>query len=905
MSEQVKPKGFSAFLRPAMMGLLMIGTAGLGAAGASYLQSGKSSSDEVNPSNTNEPPQKADSTAAAEHSDGHPATADYDEFPVAQDSRADAAHPSSNGEASEDHHQATAAGQKPSHPSSASGHGDAHNNSQTHNAHAHNDDHADPFSEAALGISENGDGHHAGHSAEFPDSTHLATSDRPADANSDSAEHGSAHDAVSQAATDPLLTDHAGSPGRSGSSGKKHLSSPESAAPETTDPLISAKPSRQERATQQAVNLMSMADEELASGNYVQAMQAYQSLRQKSDGLPGVAILFRLALCAEAAGRHAAAIEAYRKISGTQADTGWVGVARYGEARCLAAMKRHEGLQTDLLRRAILDETEFLPTVRGEVLHLIGRDLFREQTRMASTDLLNEHTLIVPDWSADTSRLLSELPMLIHETPVKRGPREFQVLNLADQDPDSMIIRLNCGMTKVESLIRNLVSGCGLACEFSEQALETVSGRTQQVHVSEQSLATLLDGITISSGLAWQQTDSVLRFVHTDELKPAELRQCRLDAAERILRSAVMDVPGSPQAGHSRLALSTLLFEQKRAADALQFLQVQIESSPRSVVETEAAFNLGKCLMILNERDASTQAFLRSIDASGGSIDVKIASYIFHSRMLMEDNYNKLAIQSMMRGVSLSEGSSLEPFAALHLASLYLMAGNPQGSNSVLMERREELADGPGKTGAAFLSSLSRFRAAVLADRREREGAAVVSALTEFDASSYCGGHWAILLGGACEELGLSQEANDAFALALKKLPPSDLRNKTVLRLASRYQAENQTEQAKVLLATLSSSEADQLALQARLRAAELALTENQPDDAIAACRLLINSTKDPVIERAALGIMGRAYERKEDHQSAVYCFVGLIPEEETRVKTNTSPAKSPFASPASTGGRE
>jgi tetratricopeptide (TPR) repeat protein len=650
-------------------------------------------------------------------------------------------------------------------------------------------------------------------------------------------------------------------------------------------------PSRQEHMTQQAVNLMVLADEELASGNYVQAMQAYQTLRQKSEGGPGPAILFRLALCAEAAGRHAAAIEAYRKISATQNDSAWAGIARYGEARCLSATKKHTGLQTDLLRRAVLDEREFVPTVRGEVLHLIGRDLWREQTTMVTTDLLSDQALIVPEWSADPARLLEELPLLIHETPVKSGPIEFRVLHTDDMTPDDIYVRLNCGMTRVESLLRNLITGCRLKCEITESAIELLQGRTQQVHVSEQSLALLLDGITISSGVAWQVKNGTVSVVHLDEMKADELRMSRLAAAERMLRIAVMDMPTSPQAGHSRMALSTLLFEQQRAADALQFLQVQIESSPRSIVETEAAFNLGKCLMILNQRDESKQAFLRSIDASGGLIDVKIAAYIFHSRMLIEDFQGKMAVQSMMRGLSLSKGSELEPFAALHLASLYLMLSNPQGANAVLMDRREELDEGPGREGAAFLSAFSRFRAAVLADRREREGATVVSALSEFSPAGYCGGHWAVLTAEACDELGLTQESTESYVLALKKLPPSDLRNKTMLRLADRYQAENQLEEAKLVLASLTTTEASQLSLQARLRSAEMALAQNRPDEAIVACRQLIDSTELPELERAALRIMGQAYERQKNHQAAIYCFAGLLPDK--NVVNSTAPGTS------------
>jgi tetratricopeptide (TPR) repeat protein len=641
-------------------------------------------------------------------------------------------------------------------------------------------------------------------------------------------------------------------------------------------------PSRHERVTKQAVNMMAVADEELASGDYVQAMQHYQTLRQKSDGVPGVAILFRLALCAEASGRYAAAIEAYRRISGTQSDPAWAGVARYGEARCLAALKKHQGLQADLLRRAILDETEFLPTVRGEVLHLIGRDLWREQSNVANTDLLDDQTLVVPEWSADAGRLLDELPLLIHETPVKAGPTEFRVLNLKAESPEETIVRLNCGTTRCELLLRNLVRCCEYEIKLSDMAAQALDGRTQQVHVTEQNLALLLDGITISAGVVWTRNGNVISIVHPEEMSPDELRLSRLGAAERILRSAVMEMPGSQQAGHSRLALSTLLFEQKRATDALQFLQVQMESSPRSIVETEAAFNLGKCLMLLNQRDEAIEAFLRSIDSSGGLADVRIAAYIFHSRMLLEDNHGKQAIQSMMRGLSMSEGSSLEPLAAIHLASLYLSLGNAQGCNTVLMERRESLVDGPGREGAAFLSALSRFRAAVLADRREREGAAVVSALTEFDAANYCGGHWAVLVASACEELGLSQESAEAYSLALRKLPQSQLRNQTVLKLASHHQAENQPEKARVLLATLSSSETDQLAVQARLRSAELALEQRKPDEAISVCRLLMESDKTSKTQRASLRIMGQAYELKKDHQAAIYCFAGMLPDGES-----------------------
>ncbi len=659
--------------------------------------------------------------------------------------------------------------------------------------------------------------------------------------------------------------------------------------PAVSDAATSA---REDKITQQAVNLMTLADEQLASGSYVQAMRAYQTIRQKSQGAPGTAILMRLALCAEAAGRRAAALEAYRKVAATQADPAWAGVARYGEARCLAAVKRHDGLQTDLLRRVLLDESEFLPTVRNEVLHLIGRDLWQEQSSMTSVDLLDDKTLTVPEWSADPARLLDELPLLIHETPTKIGPVQFQVLHYDDKTPDGISVRLSCGTTRLEPLLQNLLSGCRLKFEISSQATRQLQGRTQQIHVDESRLATLLDGLTIPYDLCWHQREEGVVILHRGELTPEEFRQCRLNSAERILRIAVTDGAISRQAGHSRLALATLLYEQERAADAVQFLQVQIESEPRSVVETEAAFNLGKCLMALNQRNESREAFLRSIDAAGGLTDVKIAAYIFVSRLLLEDDQSKLCISNMMRGVALSQDSAMEPYAALQLGSAYLIFGNPQGANSVLMERRDELANGPGREAAAFLSALARFRAAVLADRREREGWAVVSALSEFKPEHYCGGHWAVLVAEACEELGLEAQSTDASLLALKKLPPSWLRDRTVMRLAARYQQDHEFEEARLLLSTLTTTEANQMALQAKLRSAEVSLDQNQPEDAIRMCRLLIDSTDAPQLERAALRIMGQAFERQKNHEAAIYCFAGMLPEKSADEKNAGPPVR-------------
>lgn len=940
VSEHQKNQAFLRILRPVALYASVAATAGVGAVGALYLQSGKAPGGEENPavalhetqfgefsshdSTTKKSSTKPSSGSSRGSSKGSAGTAVNagDHAAVAND-HSDLSH------APEDHAVPSDPKEPARHRSTDSSHENAdhgrhdeataatethrHSGHATEDSDTHADDalvadagklldrpdlpaltdHAgpvvDPFSEEALGFAESGpasvvhpvpeaDAFVDAETAEHVSEEHEDRAQRSRDKSSAghtpqkkvSAEElfGSGHG--------PVQGDHNEPP-----QGLAALDEDTGKKPARSAGVSSAKGVVQEKMTLQAANLLTYADEQLAGGNYIPAMRALQQIRSKSQGPPGSAILFRLALCAEAAGRHSAALEAYRKISGTQTDPAWVGVSRYGEARCLAATGRHEGLQTDLLRRAVLDETELLPTVRNEVLHLVGRDLWREHTVTSTTDLLKDTTMAVPEWIADPGQLLKELPLLIHETPVPVGRNEFRVLSLSDTDPGEIRVRLNCGMTRIEPLLSNLIKGCRLRLDVSEAALETLQGRSQQIHVSDRSLALLLDGLTLPYELAWINDNGAILIRHRSEVSENDWRTSRLSAAERLLRHAVIDGPGSSQSGHSRLVLSTLLFEQKRAADAVQFLQVQLETDPRSVVETEAAFNLGKCLMLLNEREDARQAFLRSIDASGGLLDVRIAAYIFHSRLLVEDGKGKTATTTMMRGLSLARGSELEPFAALQLASIYLMLNNPQGANSVLMGRREELAEGPGMSGAAFVSALSRFRAAVLSDRREREGWAVVSALSEFHPAEACGGHWAVLVAEACDDLGLTEQALEYWRLALEKLPVCQLRNEVILRLSQRYEEEGQYQNAELLLASFNAADTD-TAMEAKVHTAELALAERNPEKAIRLCRSIIDATDNAGIERQALRIMGQAYEAQENYQAAVSCFAGMLPAEES-----------------------
>ncbi|MFN9720062.1 MAG: hypothetical protein ACK58L_15295, partial [Planctomycetota bacterium] len=189
-------------------------------------------------------------------------------------------------------------------------------------------------------------------------------------------------------------------------------------------------------------------------------------------------------------------------------------------------------------------------------------------------------------------------------------------------------------------------------------------------------------------------------------------------------------------------------------------------------------------------------------------------------------------------------------------------------------------AEGDARGAGAFVSALARFRKAVLVDRREREGADVVAGLAEFNPMDAPGGHWAVLVASACEELGLSQQSAEAYAVALQRLPPSPLRDATTLKLADHYKSEHEPEQARLLLSSLSSSsQVPELATEAKVVTAQIALEENRLDDAIQLSRELFLNTTSRDARRSALRIMGKAYERQRNHEAAIYCFSGTLPD--------------------------
>ena len=648
--------------------------------------------------------------------------------------------------------------------------------------------------------------------------------------------------------------------------------------------------------TMSLANHIAIADEELRIGNYSKALDIYRYALSQVEGSAEAAVRFRMALCAEAAGNSEEARVRYQFVSQKFIHSPWAGVSQLGEARCLSAMGRIDQLESTVLRYLLLDETHYSSTIRGELFHIAGLAFCRQLLSSSKDDLLADDGLVVSTFMPDPILVLDNLPVMLAEHVPKQFQTTFEILQSTDKSADSVYIKVHCAQSPVSSLLQAITTRSGFECELSPAAKDALNGRRQAVHSEDVSLSVLLDGLTIPFGLTWTQDDKAIRFNVQLEQERSTSGEFRLAAAERLLRNALFQAPDSDQSGHSRVALGTLLFKRSRHADAAYIFKSQIDQFPRSEVDAEAAFNLAKARMVLGQSDEALNDFLHVVDSSGGQPVARMAAYIYVGRLQLENEAYQPAVSALVRAVLLSESSPLAKDSALMLSSAYLLAGNPQGANSVLMNRREILNEETTRDTAAFLSAFCRFRSAVLDDRKEREGRSLVTALTRFEPQSQFGLHWNLLAAEACEELGLYQQATQHYLNVVKSNSGAQLRNRALLQLASRYRTDNRLQEASHLLTSIDADQADTFSEHVALQAAHVAIQRGESDSAVQLCHHVVTQSEDEEVRRAALKAMGQAFEQKQDHRSAVYCFSGRLPNIDLPKLETTPEERTPLA---------
>jgi tetratricopeptide (TPR) repeat protein len=624
---------------------------------------------------------------------------------------------------------------------------------------------------------------------------------------------------------------------------------------------------------------LAIADAHLRSGNLDPAFRIYEMLREAAEGPASAAVQYRLALTAEEFGDYATAIQQYESLQNLRSEPHWRGVAIYGRARCLDALGRSDLLARELLPLVTVDDSILPRDIRHEATHLLGRALLHSALENGGLQLLDDNVMSVPSSQVNVNHLLDALSQHVAAAPKVQSAPEFAIIQAIGTDADSQYLRIHMPATRIAFAATNIADRCGLQLEFSEPARVLVAEHSVSIHTDDRSLALLLDGLTVPHALTWQQHDKTIRVESGSEIGTSEARRRLAQAAERLQRNALLESPESAQAASTRTALGALLFRQDRIADAAHMFSLTLQSERRHRVRSETAFNLAKCQLRLQQLTLARQHFLWGLDAPTGSPRVRVACHLYAARIQIMQGEKHSAVTTLRRALAMSQNTNMETAAALMLSSAYLIAGSPPGANDILMNRRELFANAPDRAAAAFLSSLARFRAAVLPDRREREARSVVIALGQFDASIQFGSHWNVLAAEACSEIGLAQPARFHWQNALDDLTDGPLKAYVVSQLAEAYRANHEYTVAADLLRIASADSESQAADTILLQSARLSMQQGDFRATAEMCKTLLQRSTDPESQLKGMKLLGTAYERIGNHRAAVYCFAGMLSE--------------------------
>src|SRR5262249_3444415 len=156
---------------------------------------------------------------------------------------------------------------------------------------------------------------------------------------------------------------------------------------------------------------------------------------------------------------------------------------------------------------------------------------------------------------------------------------------------------------------------------------------------------------------------------------------------------------------------------------------------------------------------------------------------------------------------------------------------------------------------AAFLDSLTRYRA--VGDRRlaEREAGELLAALLLVHGDRSFEPFGALLMGEAYLELGMSDQMADIYEKALAGVR-GRVAAQMAYALAEYAAAQEHRERARQLLEMIVSARNVKWTPRAQERLAEMALEDKQPEQCLELCTYLLLE-KDPLTKANALKLMG------------------------------------------------
>lgn len=679
----------------------------------------------------------------------------------------------------------------------------------------------------------------------------------------------------------------------------------------------------------------------ILKGNYGFAAELLEEFDTRTSGVLKGHIRLRQGLCAELLGNPALALKFYRSLQKTHSSSTLCDTATVACARNLLELGHHEVVIPMLMGLLLARERVLKKETLGDITHLLALSM---SVQPGSQSLLDDEQWLLPAPHPGPEEILQRWNLSDTDRQEPNLPDEILVRRLTSRPQGVLVTAVNSRLS-IERVLARLCKELEWTLILDNAARRAFALRVAAIDCEEVPLDVILDCLLQPHGFKWNYSNAQLTVsadassragsaTGTEEaetqaatesvsdssvpstLQPVVTAEAgstsehelqRLETAERFQQLAVSLAPEHPHAPGTYLMLGATAAARGELDRAIAYFKTSLELFPRSSAVGPATFNLGKAMLAQGRRDDALAQFYRTVDgASGWGADA--AGYLYVGRILLENDTPHEAISPLMRGLSLAEQTNHEGPATLLLSAAYLMSGDAEAANQVLVDHREVFDAIPNASveaaakqrrlsnHAAFLSSLARFWGSK-GRQRIREGHALLSSLTNVRAKDMFGQHSGFLIGVAFGAVGLHAEQVAAFRASLSAPHAFPLQNRIRLLLSGQVPSDNSlapevTQETQNMTAAAATDTGRWLAdRRAKLAHAEAAVREGQHAKALAYCRELLLTRAQGVddeseemrqqqqIRRTALRIAGLVFQDQGLHQEAVRCFAGTLPE--------------------------
>ncbi|MCA9198525.1 MAG: tetratricopeptide repeat protein [Planctomycetales bacterium] len=629
-------------------------------------------------------------------------------------------------------------------------------------------------------------------------------------------------------------------------------------------------------------NRYETAERLATEGDYQRAITIYQQIMADENS---PSILLKMAACHEYLGAADIASRQYQAALDKTNSLRVAYLARLGLARILQQQGKHQAARTLLSGLALESDSVFPNTnransaVAGEVFHRLAQGLVAESF-FTKTNWLDDHSCIWTSGDWDHINVWDILNNTSDPAPMPADIQEVHQLARFGNRPRDVSLSVSIDRINVADAIELLAQTAQIPLQWTEGAREVSQLKAVRITVDDQTMSSILDYLVSSLGLTWYiNQNNELILSKWSQVEAQERQRQLLRLAERLLLNTVTRSPEHPGAPSSLLALGCISFNKREYPQASKYFEQVRNEFPLSSVVAAAYFDLGKSEMLQQRYNEAIESFAEATNHGQGR-DIEAAASIYIGRIYLDQGEPTEATRPLTQAVRICHDPELIPKAVVTLAAGYILGGNPNAANAVLMEFRDALDDSDQRETAAFVGAFGRFAASVNQERRQQFGRSLFEAANQVDPNAFLGPFGYILLMDALDSIGITGKVIEYNELALRQPLPPETEYQLQWRLANTHLKQQRINDALVVLNALGQQQERWWARRSRLLVAGILVDQKRYSEATDACLKLLQDSDTENEKIQIMRILGQIYEANADHRNASLCYAGMLPGE-------------------------